>query len=203
MPELVASAVGESNGFEADEALCRADLELAANERNLLLQSLDDLGPAENKVLSNSEVLETSAACLWGQSPAPSLPLKPRAIQRRVERLLLTRWFPRLRTHYLFRRLGCTGKDRDLDVLRAWALGIQIRPELLEVLGDLEQVVGDTSVSVPLADLKWQAASLSAVRSRIANALRGDPAELAAFSTSSGGHGRLIETIHVARRVLR
>ena len=202
VPELVSSAAVQASTFDGDEPARRAELELAYREREELLGALGDLGPSEEAVLANSESLEVSAVGLWGQSPAPTLPLEAEVVERRAKRLIEARWFINWRTRWLFHRLGCAAELRSVELLAEWAVETQRRPLLVAELCRLEAIVGDPEVTVTAADEKWRQASLSAVQARLIAGIDVNSGRIAPFAAAAAGHGRLVGVIHQSLEAL-
>ncbi len=202
VPELISSAVVQAETFEANEPTRQAELELVARQRQVLLRALGELGPAEETVLENSESVEKCAVGLWDRAPAPALPLEVRIVQRRAERLTRARWFVKWRTRWLFRRLGCSSEGRSLELLVEWTVETQRRPVLVAELERLELIVGDPALSVTEADVKWQQASLGAVRARIAVSVDNGSNQLGSFGAAAPNFDRLKGLIHHSLAVL-
>ncbi|SVB69928.1 uncharacterized protein METZ01_LOCUS222782, partial [marine metagenome] len=118
------------------------------------------------------------------------------------ERLIQARWFVKWRTRWLFHRLGCSGEGRSLELLVEWAVETQRRPVLVAELERLESTVGDPALSVTDADVKWQQASLGAVRARIAVSVDNGSNQLGSFGAATPNFDRLKGLIHHSLAVL-
>jgi very-short-patch-repair endonuclease len=203
LSELISSAQSETQGFPSDEPLLRAALQFATTKRSILLKALDALGHAEETVLKNSEALKKTATALWGEAAPNPLRLQNPSIIRRSNRLLRTKFFPNVRKRWLLHRLFCEGEDPSIPTLLTWAIETTYRPKYLKELKELEETIGDPSVSVPLHDEEWNKASQALVQSCVRGKINDNSACLEAFSFASTGHGRLVETIHTSLSALR
>lgn len=202
VPGRVVMASEHASACTRDQAQARAQLRLAAREREQLAAKLTRLDGFDDEMLSVAEELEkvgsaanTAARALWTKGVVPEGTMDATGIERRANRLLRAWFFRRWRTRRLRKRLGCletASLDRILDwarLHRAMLLLIERFEALRHDHGSLKNEIGDPAAAIATTDAKWKETSLIAVEADTAAHIRSGVGRLAAFGMASSGGG--------------